>query len=239
MYPDRVKTFSRRALDWLEVAPLTSIKEASQAVRALCMWEHNASDALAWLQQTRSGDHWEGDNHVRNTARVCIALSECGRSRKDSAAWLHHKQLDDGSWNNNVYDTCYCLIALGALGEKNPAGVQWLLDNFSKDREHPGVIALINSALMHQDPGVEADTISRNSSWLLAQCTDNHWKYPATSCLVVQSLILDGQSESLERSVSWLLDRMEGAMDAEWKVSEVALVLITLRMYYIHHKDML
>lgn len=222
-------------MDWLETASLTNIKEASQAARALCIWGYDAASPLKWLEQARSGDHWEEDNPVRNTARACTALLECGISCKESLDWLLEMQSGNGSWNDDVYDTCYCLMALGTAGEVNRTGVQWLLDTFSEDWKHPGVIALINSALIHQDPEGTADTTSRNSSWLLAQCTDGHWKYTATSCLVVQSLILDGHSGNLERSVDWLLDRLEESEDTGWKVSVVSLVLITFKMYYSHN----
>ncbi|MCG7850104.1 MAG: hypothetical protein MIO93_13135 [ANME-2 cluster archaeon] len=237
MYPDRVKAFSDRAMDWLETAPITNTKEASQVARALCIWGRDARSPLKWLEQARSGDHWGEDNPVRNTARACTALMECGISCKESLDWLLEMQSGNGSWNDDVYDTCYCLMALGAAGEVSRTGVQWLLDNFSKDWKHPGVIALINSALIHQYSEGTADTISRNSSWLLAQCTDGHWKYTATSCLVVQSLILDERSENVGPSMDWLLDRLEESEDTDWKVSVVSLVLITLKMYYLHNTD--
>ena len=237
MYPDKVKILYERALGWLETAPLNNIKEASQAARALCLWSHDTSGPMIWLEQARSGDHWEEDNPVRNTARACTALLECGVSCKESLDWLLEMQSGNGSWNDNVYDTCYCLMALGAAGEANRAGVQWLMDNFSEDWKHPGVIALINSALIHQDRKGTADTTNRNSSWVLAQCTDGNWKYTATSCLVVQSLILDGHSGNVGRSVDWLLDRLEESEDAGWKVSVVSLILITLKMYNSHNTD--
>jgi hypothetical protein len=226
----RIEAFSKRSLEWLENAPLNSIKEASQAARALCMWGHETSGPVKWLLNTRMGVHWEGENQVRNTARACTALSECGFSCSYSAKWLASMQLDNGSWNNNVYDTCYCLISLGQMGNKNPAGVKWLLDTFSEKWEHPGTIALINSAMINQYSEGLSEAISRNSSWLLAQCTDGNWKYTATSCLVVQSLILDGRFDQVEESVDWLLDRLEDEEGTGWNVSVVALVLITLKI---------
>jgi hypothetical protein len=224
----RIEAFSKRGLEWLENAPLTSIKEASQAARALCMWGYKTNGPVKWLLNARKGDHWEGDNQVRNTARACSALFNCGFSCSNSAKWVAGMQLDNGSWNNDVYDTCYSLISLGQMGIKNQAGVKWLLDTYSELWEHPGTIALINSAMTYQYSEGLADTISRNSSWLLAQCTDGNWKHTATSCLVVQSLILNERSDQVEESVDWLLDRLEE--DTGWKVSVVALVLITLKM---------
>ncbi|HUW67704.1 MAG TPA: hypothetical protein VMW20_06600 [Candidatus Nanoarchaeia archaeon] len=233
MYPNRAKrveAFSKRSLEWLENAPLTNIKEASQAARALCMWGDETNGSVKWLLHNRKIDHWKGNNQVRNTARACSALFNCGFLCSNSAKWLASMQLDNGSWNNDVYDTCYSLISLGQMGNKNRVGVKWLLDTFSENWKHPGTIALINSAMIHQYSEGLADTISRNSSWLLAQCTDGNWKHPATSCLVVQSLILDGRSDQVEESVDWLLDGLEEEEDTGWKVSVVALVLITLKM---------
>ncbi|MDW7775684.1 MAG: hypothetical protein SCH39_05005 [Methanosarcinales archaeon] len=236
MYPDRVKAFSERALDWLEMAPLNNTKEASQAARALCIWGRDTSSFLAWLEQARSGNHWKEGNSVRNTARACTALLECGVACRESLDWLLEMQSGNGSWNNDVYDTCYCLMTLGIAGKANRTGVQWLLDTFSEDWKHPGVIALINTALIHQDPEGTADAIRHNSSWLLAHCNDGHWNYTATSCLVMQSLIRDEHSGDLERSVYWLLDRLEES-ESGWNVSVVSLVLITLKMYYSHNTD--
>ena len=228
MHPKRITGFSERALDWLEGVQITSVKEASQIAKALCLWGRDASVAIEWLQHTRSGDYWESGNPVRDTARACAALVECGISCEGTVNWLEEMQSDHGSWNDDVYDTCYALIALGVMGRQNRQGVDWLVDNFSGKWMHPGTIALINSALIHQDAKGMADHIQRNSSWLLAQCTDDNWRYTATSCLVVQSLILDGRSGDVGRSLDWLVDGLE---ESEWKVSVVALVLITLKMY--------
>jgi hypothetical protein len=75
-------------MDRLENAQLTSIKEASQAARALYMWEHKRNGPVKWLLNARKGDHWEGDNPIRNTARACAALFNCGFSCSNYAKWL-------------------------------------------------------------------------------------------------------------------------------------------------------
>ncbi|MCL7412267.1 MAG: hypothetical protein M8353_01435 [ANME-2 cluster archaeon] len=235
MYPEKVKALSDRALDWLGTAPINNIKEASQAARALCIHGRDPGSSLAWLERARSGDHWEEDNPVRNTARACTAFLECGIPCRESLDWLLEIQSVNGSWNNDVYDTCYCLVAMGAAGKANRTGVQWLLDNFSEDWKHPGVIALINSALIRQDPKGTAGITGRNSTWLLGQRTDDHWNYTATSCLVVQSLILDGHSMNVVGSVDWLLDRLDESEDTGWNISVVSLVLVTLTMYYSYN----
>ena len=228
MYPGKKTDFSKRALDWLGGVQITSIKEASQIAKALCLWGWDARKAIEWLQHTRSGDYWESGNPVRDTARACAALVECGISCEDTLNWLEEIQSDHGSWNDDVYDTCYALIVLGVMGRQNRQGVDWLLNNFPGKWMHPGTVALINSALIHQDAKGMADHIRRNSSWLLAQCTDANWRYMATSCLVVQSLIFDGRSGNVGDSLDWLVDRLK---ESEWKVSVVALVLITFKMY--------
>jgi len=225
MHPKRITGFSKRSLDWLVGVQITSVKKASQIAKALCLWGQDASVAIEWLQHTRLVDHWESGNPVRDTARACAALVECGISCEGTVNWLEEMQSDHGSWNKDVYDTCYALIALGIMGRQNRPGVDWLLNNFSGKWMHPGTIALINSALIHQDVKGMADHIQRNSSWLITQCTDDNWRYTATSCLVVQSLILDGRSGDVGRSLDWLVDRLE---ESEWLVSVVALVLITL-----------
>ncbi len=228
MYPGKITGFSKRALNWLEGVQITSVKEASQTAKALCLWGRDARTAIEWLQHTRLADYWESGNPVRDTARACAALVECGLSCEATVDWLEEIQSDHGSWNNDIYDTCYALIALGIMGRQNRQGVDWLLNNYSGKWMHPGTIALINSALIHQDAKGMADHIQRNSSWLLAQCTDDNWRYMATSCLVVQSLILDGRSGDVEGSLDWLVEKIE---ESEWKVSVVALLLITIKMY--------
>lgn len=233
MYPERISAFCEKALEWLGSVPFNSVKEASQAAKALCLWGQDAGGPIGWLQNARAGECWDTDNPVRDTARACAALLECGTSCREPADWLVDMQSKNGSWNDDVYDTCYALITLGLAGIKNRSGVEWLIDNLGEDWMHPGTIALINSALIHQDFEGTSDRIERNSSWLLARCTDDHWRYTATSCLVVQSLILDGRSGDVGRAMDWLLDRVE---ETQWKVSVVALVLITLKMYY-HNSD--
>ena len=228
MYPGSITGFSKGALDWLEGVQIASVKEASQIAKALCLWGRDASKAIEWLQHTRSGDYWGSGNPVRDTARACVALVECGIYCEGTVDWLEEIQSDHGSWNDDVYDTCYALVALGVMGRQNLRGVDWLLNNFSGKWMHPGTIALINSALIHQDTKGMADHIQRNSLWLLAQCTNANWRYTATSCLVVQSLILDGRSGGVGDSLDWLVERLE---ESEWKASVVALVLITLKMY--------
>ena len=228
MYPGQITGFSKRALDWLMGVKIVSVKEASQITKALCMWGQDAGKAVEWLQLTRSADHWESANPVRDTARACVAFVECGISCEGMADWLKEMQSDHGSWNDDVYDTCYALIALGTIGRQNSQGVDWLLNNFSEKWMYPGTIALISSALIQQDAKGMAEHIKRNSSWLLAQRTDGNWNYMATSCLVIQSLILDGRSGDLGGSLDWLIESLE---ENEWKVPVVSLALITLKMY--------
>lgn len=221
----RISRFSDQGLYWLDFAEFRSIKMASQAARAICMWGRDAGRAVQCLEEARSEDHWITKNPVRDTARAVYALQQCGISCKSAKRWLLDQQSGTGSWNNDVYDTCYALISL----DKNSPGVDWLMGNISDNWMHPGTIALINIALIHQDPKGLAGPIKSNVQWLLAQGQDGHWKYTVTSCIVVQSLILAGMTDLALRSVDWLLDIME---NNEWTVPEVSQVLITLKMFH-------
>lgn len=233
MIDKKINIFSAGALEWLEQAPFNNVKEASQAARALWRWEWDAGRQISWLGHARSGAYWNSENSARDTARACYALLECGKSCKSSLSWLMSVQSADGSWNNDVYDTSYALIALGYAGQANQKGVQWLLDGTSEEWKHPGTIALINSALIYQGPEGLDEVISNNASWLLDCCKSGHWKYIVTTCLAVQSLIMAGKWDYRGESVEWLLD---GIGKGRWKISEVSQVLITFKMYQMHNR---
>jgi len=94
MHLKRMTGFSERALDWLGGVQITSVKEASQIAKALCLWRRDASVAIEWLQHTRLADHWESINPVRDTARACVALVECGISCEGTVNWLEEMQSD-------------------------------------------------------------------------------------------------------------------------------------------------
>ncbi len=68
MYPGKIAGVSKRAIDWLGDVQITSVKEASQIAKALCMWGRDARKAIEWLQHTRLADYWESGNPVRDTA---------------------------------------------------------------------------------------------------------------------------------------------------------------------------
>jgi len=68
MYPGSITGFSKCALDWLEGVQITSVKEASQIAKALCLRERDAREAIEWLQHTRLGDYCESGNSMRDTA---------------------------------------------------------------------------------------------------------------------------------------------------------------------------
>ena len=49
----------------------------------------------------------------------------------DAGQWLLSQKGD--AWNDNVYDTAYSLIALADMDIQDPAGYQWLLDNYGPE----------------------------------------------------------------------------------------------------------
>ena len=68
MYPGKITGISKSALYWLGGVQITSVKEASQIAKALCLWGRDAKKAIEWLQHTRSGDYWESGSPMRDTA---------------------------------------------------------------------------------------------------------------------------------------------------------------------------
>lgn len=100
-----------------------------------------------------------------------------------------------GSWDRNVYDTTYSLIALADMGIHDPEGCRWLFDNYGPEWEHPGTTALVIMALVKQGATQDEyrDLIDGRARWLLEKRgPDGGWKNIATSNIVMQSLLMIG-----------------------------------------------
>ena len=106
------------------------------------------------------------------------------------------------------------------------------------DRNHPGTTALIITALQKQmnlslfqesENVLISNFIQKKMDWLVSVRENGCWKYPATSNLVLQALILCGQKEKAMASLSWLVQSQKENGSWEDDVNTTALSLLTLQ----------
>lgn len=224
-----------KALEWIDMQQPDSVKAISRIVWARGAWKlpsrHTAH--LIWLKgNTPCG----GD--VRETARVISSLFNMGLIFPDSGKWLL-AQKREGSWNANVYDTTYSLIALADMDIHDPEGCRWLVDHYGSEWEHPGTTALVSMALVKQGAiqGCYHDFIHDKKHWLLEKRgADGGWKNIATSNIVMQSLLMMGLREELEVSIDWLMKAQNS--EGFWGKGEDSIVasslsLITLALWHL------
>jgi squalene cyclase len=184
----------------------------------------------------RTGDCWNSD--LRDTSRAVSVLALTGTAFTETGKWILEKQ-NNGSWNEDVYDSTYALASLADLGLFNPEGCQWLIENYGEKWEHPGTTALVITALMKQDRlGNTNDYdmfIEEKTRWIISRKeVNNSWKTPATTNLVIQSLMLAGHRDEVTESVKWILDQMND--NGSWgkengDINTTSLSLITLHEY--------
>ncbi|WP_233084610.1 prenyltransferase/squalene oxidase repeat-containing protein [Methanococcoides orientis] len=228
-----------RAFIWIYQQDPSSAKELSRLVTACELWDVE-NDYSSRLMQLRSGTNW--NDSVRETARACSALASSDHGSPDidlegSSQWLTSRKESNGSWENDVYDTTYALMALADMGIHDPEGCRWLVENYGEKWEHVGTTSLIITALIEQDHLIEedlfADFINERAEWILSERNeDGGWKFISTSNLVIQALSTAGYKEDLEASENWLLSRQN--VNGSWgkgegDVTATALSLITLR----------
>jgi hypothetical protein len=222
-----------KALDWIEMQKPDSIKEIARVVWARGVWSL-PSCHTALLIRLKGNPPWGGD--VRESARVVSSLSQMGLIFPDMEQWIL-SQKKGGSWNGNVYDTTYSLIALADMDVHDPGGCRWLFDNYGPQWEHVGTTALIITALIKQGAIQRKyhDFIDKKAHWLLEKRElDGGWKNIATSNIVMQSLLMAGFREELNVSIDWLMKKQnsEGFWGkSEDKVVATSLSLITLALW--------
>ena len=222
-----------KALDWIEVQKPDSIKEIAREVWARGVWKL-PSCHTALLIRLKGNPPWGGN--VRETARVVSSISQMGLIFPDMEQWLL-SQVKEGSWNDNVYDTTYSLIALADMDIHDPEGCRWLFDNYGPQWEHVGTTALIITALIKQGAiqGEYHDFIDERAYWLLEKRElDGGWKNIATSNIVMQSLLMMGFREVLEVYIGWLMKKQ--SFEGFWgkledNVVATSLSLITLALW--------
>lgn len=208
----------KSGIRFLELSRPHNIKDVARVVQAYQRW-NRATDELV------SNLVFNPVREVRDTARACSALSHVGHARAIALSdCLVRVQLPDGSWNQDVYDTAYSLIALADNGISNPRGCHWLAKSLDKNLAG-GTTALAVTALTRQEqhPDLVEIKIPLLADYL-SSCP-----FPGTGNIVMQALILNG----LRPEVDWLLDLQNA--DGSWGsgsriISTTALSLITLSM---------
>ncbi len=226
---------SEASFRWLYSQKISKVKDLARMVQASYLWngKYTYKDELISLKKEAS---WNSD--LRDTARAASGLALTGTIYPDTEKWVLSRQ-SEGSWNNDVYDTVYALSSLADMGSYNLKGCTWLTENYSEKWEHPGTTALVITALIKQANLVNEKTHSKfirdRAEWIISQKeTEGAWRTPATSCLVIQSLILAGYKEDTEGPVSWLLSQMND--NGSWgkdggNINTTSLALITLWGY--------
>lgn len=226
---------SEASFKWLYSHDIINVKELARVVQASYLWNEK-NDFAKKLIDMRTGNSWNND--LRDTSRAASVLALTGTVFKESGEWILAKQIKS-SWNEDVYDSTYALTALADIGFFNPEGCRWLIDNYGKKWEHPGTTSLIITALIKQgklgNTDVYNEFVEEKVRWILSKRgTGAAWKTPATSNLVIQSLMLAGYKSELKEPVEWLLEHMKdnGAWGKDnGDINTTSLSLITLHEY--------
>jgi squalene cyclase len=222
----------RAGLEHLRSVPPSGVKNVSRMVQALCGGGEDASVYVRWLIEAKQDTCWLTDKILLDTARAASALAEYGIVFPDVKNWLLGQQQADGSWGDAT-ETCYVLIALADMGEKNPRGCRWLVN--CSEFAFSGTNALAVTALCRQ--GFDAPDFVAERVALLEQrqLSDGSWKSLAITNMVVQALFAAGRRETALRGVEWLVS-LQGE-DGSWRGKQsdnTALTLITVEMALRH-----
>jgi hypothetical protein len=226
----------KKSFEWLSAQQIQSVKELSSTLSAHAHWAlPNPHITRLILEQDNDGS-W--NSSIRDTARVCLALSTEGIVFMASARWLLARKSKN-SWNMDVYDTAYALAALADMGTQDKEGCNWLSEHYCPAWEQIGTTSLIITALKKQDNLAKTRTfetfIREKAKWILSKRgLDGGWEHISTSNLAIQALILAGFKGELEASVHWLLDNVHES--GAWgnkndDINATALTLSTLGLY--------
>ncbi|MCD4808036.1 MAG: terpene cyclase/mutase family protein [Methanococcoides sp.] len=221
------------AFGWIKEQEITTAKELSRLITAFELWGVE-NDFPTKLIQLKSENNW--DNSIRETARACSSLVSSNLDLEECEEWLLSKKENNGSWENDVYDTTYALIALADMGIPEMKGCKWLVENYGEKWEHVGTTSLIITTLVKQEDLTKEkhfnDFIEERAKWILSErAEDGGWKFISTSNLVIQALIIAGLKEELDTSLKWLMSRQNS--NGSWgkdegDITATALSLITL-----------
>ncbi len=214
-------------IGWLKDQDITEIKDLSRSIQALSLWKEKTVHLMGILLTRKKGLFWETDKPLLDTARACIALSDCGITAIEQLNWILELQKE-GNWDKSEIETSYALIALGDAGIKNEEGCEWLISNYGKKWEHIGTTSLIITALIKQNKEKYTDFIKERANWIISKRKKGGWTYTATSNLAIQALMLSDEKD-IAPSIQWLLGRQE---NGNWgDIISTSLSLISLKMY--------
>jgi len=228
-------------------------KELSNLILAHLYWNYPQIAFLylhtLLMKQNNNGSF--GD--IRETARAvsCLFVSrsflevraerldnkDLSEARDSAVSYLLSRQSLWEDATNNIYDTVYALSALADAGLFCEEVCLDICENDNPGWQHPGTTALIITALQKQKNLGRFDEktdfmvfeyVSKKIDYLLSVRKDGFWSYPATSCLVLQALLLCNRKDEASRSLSWLLSAQNEDGFWENNLNTTALALLTL-----------
>ena len=225
-----------------------SAKELSNLILSHFSWNYRQISFLyiyTLLSKQQSGNF----GSVRDTARAVSCLfsaplqSQCGYDSDEmteaKASAVSCLLSEKKEWGNleNIYNAAYALSALADAGIFQEEICLDLCESDRPEWKHPGTTALILTALQKQkNLGLFSEEanfmlfkfISDKTDWLISVRQKEHWKYTATSCLVLNALILCNRKIEAEKSLSWLLASQNENGSWENDLNTTALSLLTL-----------
>ncbi|HET8687438.1 MAG TPA: hypothetical protein VFM18_12360, partial [Methanosarcina sp.] len=200
----------KKGFEWLSAQQIQSVKELSSTLSAHALWGLPNPYITSLILKQENDGSW--NSSIRDTARVCSALSTEGIVFMASARWLLARKSKN-SWNEDIYDTAYALAALADMGTQDRGGCNWLFENYCPAWEQVGTTSLIITALKKQDNLAKTRTfetfIQEKARWILSKKRpDGGWTHISTSNLAIQALLLAGFKDEVEDSVRWLLENV-------------------------------
>lgn len=203
-----------------------AVKDLSHLILAHLYWNYPQLSFL-YMQTLLFKQEANGSfGDLRDTARAVSVLSAAHAyliSRSEGAEYadlaearskaVENLLLRRSEWSDNFYDAVYILAALAEAGIFEEELSLELCEKDGPDRNHPGTTALVLTALQKQKNlgrfGEEADFmlyefISGKTERLISARENGFWKYPATSNLVLQALVLCHKKHIAAESLPWL-----------------------------------
>jgi hypothetical protein len=226
----------KKGFEWLSAQQINAIKELSSTVSAHALWRLPDPYITQLILKKEEDGSW--NSSIRDTARVCSALSTEGIVFTAAERWLLARE-SNCSWNEDVYDTAYALGALADMEIQEIDGCKWLSEHYCPDWEQVGTTSLIIMALKKQGILSKRDDfktfIREKAEWVLSRKKrDGGWEHISTSNLAIQALIFAGLKTEVEDSVHWLLENAH--KNGAWgnkadDINATALSLSTLGLY--------